>query len=35
MKFEGIVFLIAAWGIIIGLAIYCFRKVLKSKPQDR
>lgn len=35
MKIEGIIFLIAAWGIIASLIIFCFTKVLKNKPQDR
>lgn len=34
MKPEGWLFLFIAWGFIIGLTIFCFKKVLTKKQID-
>jgi len=30
LKIEGIIFLVVAYSVIIGLVIFCFSKVLKN-----
>lgn len=35
MKFttSGIIFMVVAWGLVIGLAVYSFAKVLRPKKK--
>lgn len=34
MNLYGWIFLIASWGIIIGLTIFCFAKVFTEKEEE-
>lgn len=34
LSIGGIVFLVVAWGVIIGLPVYCFYKVLFKKGKQ-
>jgi hypothetical protein len=31
MTFGGGVFMALSWGLVIGLTVYCFRKILKDR----
>jgi Zn-dependent protease len=34
LTFGGWIFLVASWGLIIGVTIWCFAKLLGSKKSD-
>ncbi len=34
MKFEGWIFLILSWGLILGLTILCFQRVFLNKNKE-
>ncbi len=34
LRTEGYIFLIASWSFIIGLLIFCYKKVLFDKKKD-
>ena len=35
LKISGIIFLVAAWGSVLGLAVYCFSKVLRPRGKSQ
>ena len=34
MKLSGIIFLIFSWGVIIGLCIYCFMEIFRTRSRN-
>jgi len=35
LKISGIVFLVTAWGLVLGLTVYCFAKVLRPRGKSQ
>jgi len=34
MNIWGMIFLVVSWGMIIGITVYCFYRVLTSREED-
>jgi len=35
LKISGIIFLVAAWGFVLILTVYCFAKVLRPRGKSQ